>query len=210
MKISYAIPVCNEIQELQSITKYLLKKKSKEDEIVILVDESNHTQEVKDYVEILAEECADQNVSRSYHSLNGDFASHKNYLNSCCTGDWIFQLDADEFPDDYLMQMLPAIIASNPGLDAYWVPRINTVYGITQEHIDKWGWQISHGDRINFPDYQLRLYKNTPEIKWTKKVHEQLVGYKKFGQLPVNDEYCIHHPKSIERQEQQNEFYEKI
>ena len=43
MKISYAIPVCNEIEEIKNLTSYLLKYKSKEDEIVILVDESNHT-----------------------------------------------------------------------------------------------------------------------------------------------------------------------
>jgi len=210
MRISYAIPVCNEIDEIKNITKYLLKTKSDEDEIVILVDESNHTQEVKDYVEMFYEECHDQNVSRVYHKLNKDFAAHKNYLNSCCSGDWIFQLDADEYPDDYLMAMLPAIIASNPDIDAFWVPRINTVHGITNEHIEKWNWALSHGNRINFPDYQLRLYKNTPEIKWERAVHEQLTGYKKFGQLPVNDEYCIHHPKSIERQEQQNKFYETL
>ncbi len=93
------------------------------------------------------------------------------------------------------MQMLPARIASNPNIDAFWVPRINTVSGITNEHIEKWNWALSHGNRINFPDYQLRLYKNTPEIKWNRKVHEQLSGYQKFAQLPVNDEYCLHHPK---------------
>lgn len=210
MKISYAIPVCNEFEEIQNFTQWLLRKKHKDDEIIILIDESNHTPEVRDYVETLASECQDQNVIRAYHSLDGDFAAHKNYLNSLCSGDWIFQLDADEYPDEYLMDTLSIILKANPDIDAYWVPRINIVRGITQEHIDKWGWRISHGERINFPDYQLRLYKNDPEIKWTRKVHEQLVGYKKFGQLPVNDEYCIHHPKTIERQERQNAFYDTL
>jgi hypothetical protein len=208
--ISYAIPVCTERDEIENLTKYLLKYKSKQDEIIILVDELNHTQEVKDYVETFAEECQDQNVIRAYHPLNGDFATHKNYLNSLCSGDWIFQLDADEFPDEYLMSMFTNILAANPDVDAYWVARINTVAGITEAHIQKWGWMMTHGDRINFPDYQLRLYRNNPEIKWTRKVHEQLVGYKKFAQLPANDEYCLHHPKTIERQEQQNKFYETL
>lgn len=208
--ISYAIPVCTEREEIENLVEYLLKKKSADDEIIILIDETNSSGEVRDYVEMVAQECEDQNVVRAYHPLNGDFATHKNYLNSLCSGDWIFQLDADEFPDDYLMSMAPAILAANPDVDAYWVARINTVSGITDAHIKKWGWQLSHGNRINFPDYQLRLYRNKPEIKWTRKVHEQLVGYKKFAQLPVNDEYCLHHPKSIERQEQQNKFYETL
>ena len=210
MKISYAIPVCNEINEIQNITRYLLKTKSANDEIVILIDETNHTPEVRDYVETFAMENIDDNVVRAYHALNGDFSAHKNYLNGLCTGDWIFQLDADEYPDDYLMSTLYDIIEFNPEVEAYWVPRINTVHGITPEHINRWRWRIDEHNRINFPDYQLRLYKNSSEIKWTRKVHEQLTGYKKFGHLPDIIDYCIYHPKTIERQELQNNFYDTL
>ena len=38
MKISYAIPVCNEINELQRLVDFLTKHKREEDEIVILFD----------------------------------------------------------------------------------------------------------------------------------------------------------------------------
>ncbi len=210
MRISYAIPVCNEIDEIQNLTKYLLKHKSEEDEIVILVDETNHTQEVKDYIETFAEENIDDNVIRAYHSLNKDFATHKNYLNSLCSGEWILQLDADEYPDDYLMQAIPWFINEHPDVEAYWLSRINTVTGLTQEHVVKWRWNINDRGWINFPDVQLRLYKNSNDIKWHGKVHEQLVGYKKFAHMPSNPEYCIHHPKSIERQERQNAFYDTI
>ena len=210
MKISYAIPVCNEIEEIENLTKYLLKWKSPEDEIVILVDELNHSQEVKDYVETFAEECIDNNVIRAYHPLDKNFAKHKNYLNSLCSGDWILQLDADEYPDDYLMQAIPYMIDSNPDVEAYWVARINTVTGLTREHIAQWGWQVDREGRINFPDPQMRLYKNSTNIEWQGKVHEKLIGYSKFGQMPTNPEYCLHHPKSIKRQEKQNKFYDTI
>ncbi len=210
MKISYAIPVCNEIDEIQNLTSYLLKHKSKSDEIVILVDESNYTQEVKDYVELFAEENIDDNVIRSYHSLNKDFATHKNYLNSLCSGEWILQLDADEYPDDYLMEAIPWMINQNPDVEAYWLSRINTVKGITDMHISKWNWQVNNKGWVNFPDPQLRLYKNSNEIKWQGNVHERLIGYKKFAHMPSNPEYCLHHPKSIERQERQNAFYDTI
>ena len=210
MKISYAIPVCNEIEEIQNLTQYLLKHKSEEDEIVILVDESNHTQAVKDYVETFAEECHDQNVIRAYHSLNKNFAAHKNHLNSLCSGEWILQLDADEYPDEYLMEAIPWMIEQNPEVEAYWLSRINTVTGLTDAHIEKWGWNINSKGWVNFPDYQMRLYKNTPEIEWMRPVHEILIGYKKFAHMPSNPEYCLLHPKSIERQERQNAFYDTI
>ena len=57
----------------------------------------------------------------------------------------------------------------------------------------------------------MRIYKNdTERIYWTKPVHEQLVGYKKFATLPMDEEYCLYHPKDIKRQERQNNFYETI
>lgn len=210
MKISYAIPVCTEIEEIKNLTSYLLKYKSEEDEIVILVDESNHTQEVKDYVEIFAEENMDANVIRAYHSLNKDFGTHKNYLNSLCSGEWILQLDADEYPDDYLMEAIPWFINEHPDVEAYWVSRINTVTGLTKEHVAKWRWNVNDKEWVNFPDPQLRLYKNSNDINWEGKVHERLIGYKKFAHMPSNPEYCLHHPKSIERQERQNAFYDTI
>ena len=41
MKISYAIPVCNELVELQRLLEFLIKNKREEDEIVILYDSEN-------------------------------------------------------------------------------------------------------------------------------------------------------------------------
>ena len=37
-----------------------------------------------------------------------------------------------------------------------------------------------------------------------------LTGHKTESRLPANDEFCIHHPKSIERQERQNALYETL
>ena len=210
MKISYAIPVCTEIIEIKSLVEYMLKWRREQDEVIILIDEDNSSQEVRDYIELIAEECIDQNFHRYYHSLNKDFASHKNFLNSKCTGDWILQLDADEYPDEYLMEAIPWMIDQNPDVEAYWLSRINTVKGITEEHISKWKWSVDGRGYINFPDPQLRLYKNTSDIKWQGKVLEKLIGYKKYAHMPSNPEYCIHHPKSIKRQERQNAFYDTI
>tara|TARA_R110000824_G_scaffold64609_2_gene168787 strand:+ start:386 stop:1018 length:633 start_codon:yes stop_codon:yes gene_type:complete len=210
MKISYAIPVCNEYEELKRLVEHLLCYIDDNDEIVILTDKGNTTKEIEIYLEEL-KNITTRIIKIYSHSLNKNFSSHKNYLNSKCTGDWIFQIDADEYPDSYLVQGLHYILEQNPNLEACWVSRINTVIGITSEHIQKWRWRLDEHDRINFPDRQLRLYKNIPDrIKWKNKVHEQLIGYKSITQLPDNKEYCLHHPKEIEKQEKQNKFYETI
>ena len=205
MKISYAIPVCNEWVQLEYLLSYLFKHKREQDEIVVQCDKGNTTpsvyqvlEEYKDRIQVIE------------FPLNGDFASFKNNLKDNCSGDYIFQIDADEYPEEYLMSTIEWLIKNNPGTDIFWVPRINTVKGLTQEHIDKWGWRVDHEGRVNFPDYQCRILKNVKRIKWKNKVHEVLTGHKTESQLPANKEFCIYHPKTIERQESQNEFYSTL
>mgnify|MGYP003641941416 FL=1 len=209
MKVSYAIPVCNEIEEIKRLTQFLIKTKNEQDEIVILVDQSNHTQEVKDYVEQFAQECHDQNVTRAYFPLNKDFAAFKNHLNSLCSGDYIYQVDADEMLSEYAVRILPQVLAYNP-VDMIRVPRINTVKGLTQEHISKWRWHVDDKGRVNFPDYQTRIYKNDPGIEWSGKVHEVIIGANSLSHLPLEDPWCLIHDKDITRQEMQNDLYSKI
>jgi len=211
MRISYAIPVCNEIKEIKRLLEFLIKAKRRQDEIVILVDEQNGTEEVKDYVEDFAHQYLDFDfVNVYYHPLNRDFAAHKNFLNGCCKGDYIFQIDADELPDESLLEYLPEILELN-AIDAIWIPRINIVNGITPNHIAKWGWNCNENGWINWPnDAQLRVYANKPEIKWERKVHERLTGYKTISKFPDQKEFALWHVKDIARQERQNEFYETI
>ena len=205
MKISYAIPVHNEYEEIDRLLEYLLKYKRKEDEIVVQCDQGNTTGNVyevlnkyKDKVHIIE------------FPLNRDFASFKNNLKNNCSGEWIFQIDADEVPDEYLITTLPFILKENPNTEVFWVPRINTVHGITSEHIQKWGWVKDNDGRINFPDFQCRILQNSPKIQWISKVHEVLYGHTSQTKLPENDEFCLIHPKSLQRQEQQNTLYNTI
>lgn len=205
MRISYAIPVCNEWMQLEYLLNYLFKHKREQDEIVVQCDKGNTTPSVYQVLE----EYKDK-IKVIEFPLNGDFASFKNNLKDNCSGDYIFQIDADEYPEEYLMSTIEWLIKNNPGTDIFWVPRINTVKGLTQEHIDKWGWRVDEDGRVNFPDYQCRILKNVKRIKWKNKVHEVLTGHKTESQLPANKEFCIYHPKDIERQEKQNEFYDTI
>mgnify|MGYP003331674003 CR=1 FL=1 len=135
--------------------------------------------------------------------------SFKNNLIKHCSKDIIFQIDADEYPHTELITNLPAIMENNPEIDVFLVPRINTVEGLTQEHINKWRWNVQDG-RVNFPDYQWRIWRNGKDIKWKNKVHEVLDGYDIYTVLPPLDECCLYHPKTIDRQEKQNNYYESI
>ncbi|MBC8304898.1 MAG: glycosyltransferase [Pelagibacterales bacterium] len=210
MRISYAIPVHNERAEIERLLVYLMEKKRDVDEIIVMLDSSSVTKEVRDYVEDFVMTNEPKDISVISHPLNRDFATHKNFLNRHCNGDWIFQIDADEYPDSYLIEMLHHTLEDNPNVEAYYVPRINEVSGITPYHLRMWGWNVDDRNRVNFPDYQMRIYRNKECIHWIRPVHEQLVGYKGFGKLPANDEYCLWHPKDINRQEMQNKFYDTI
>lgn len=207
MKISYAITVCNEIDEITRLMNFLLKAKRKEDEIVILFDKKNGTPEVWDRIaELKGDPCC------SYHAktFKHHFADWKNQLTELCTGDYIFQIDADEIPHDILIEQLPEILENNPDNEVYLVPRVNTVSGLTQEHIAKWRWNVDAEDRVNWPDYQWRIWKNKPEIQWKNKVHEVLTGHKTYSLLPAMPELALYHPKTIKRQQQQNDYYDTL
>ena len=207
MKISYAVTVCNEFIEIQRLMRILLEHKRLRDNIVVLYDCKNGDPEIENFL-------------RS-HSVNGEFMWHKaefdghfadwkNKLTSFCTGDYIFQIDADEIPHTKLLELLPEIIEENIECDVIMVPRINTVDGLTEEHVRKWGWHINERGWVNWPDEQWRIYKNNSNLKWVNKVHERIDGYKTWTHLPIKEEFALYHPKTIERQERQNEYYNKL
>ena len=90
------------------------------------------------------------------------------------------------------------------------VPRINTVEGLTEAHIQKWGWNVNEKGWVNFPDVQTRIYKNSDKIYWVNKVHERIVGFESYTNFPADEIYCIRHPKTIDRQERQNNYYDTL
>jgi len=201
MKISYAITVCNELEEIKCLIPFLLEHKRPEDEIVVLWDE-NGDLKVWEYVISIPE----PRHFRDY--FNKNFSEWKNKLSLICKGDYIFQIDADEIPNSNLVENLPAILENN--VDVILVPRVNTVQGITQQHIQHWDWKQNDKGWIQWPDFQWRIYKNDPEIKWKNKIHEVLDGFKTYSNLPEIEEYALYHPKTIDRQEKQNNFYSTL
>jgi hypothetical protein len=207
MKISYAITVCNEFLEIQRLVRFLLQHKRIQDNIVILYDEANGDPEIESFLRSHS-----QNEEFTWHKgkFERHFADWKNKLSSLCNGDYIFQIDADEYPSEDLIQNLPEIIELNPEMDIYLVPRVNTVEGLTPEHIAKWGWNVTDTGWVNWPDYQWRIWRNVPEIKWVNKVHERLDGFKTYTMLPDVEYFALYHPKTIDKQEKQNNYYDTL
>jgi|TARA_B110000438_G_scaffold132806_1_gene128800 glycosyltransferase involved in cell wall biosynthesis len=207
MKISYAITVCNELNEITHLLNLLIKKKRKQDEIVILFDKKNGTPEVWNRLtELKGDDCCTYHAKTFKHH----FADWKNQLTELCSGDYIFQIDADEYPHDSLISQLPIILEANPENDVYLIPRVNTVDGLKDEHIQKWGWRVNDKGWVNWPDYQWRVWKNKPEIKWVNKVHEKLDGHRTYATLPDMEGLSLYHPKKIDRQIKQNEYYNTL
>ena len=162
MKISYSMLVHNETDTLEKLLKFLVKWKQPQDEIVILDDYSDDekTKQILDFY------VSAHDIVYEQRNLLGDFASQKNHLKSMGGGDYSFNLDADEMISLWLIKNIHEIIEANEGIDLIYLPRINTVEGLTQQHIQAWGWQVNQEGWINFPDWQGRVFRNRPNIRW--------------------------------------------
>jgi len=211
MKISFAITVCNELEEIKTLIPFLLENKRVEDEIVILVDISKEDNgELRGWLNETKQSLILKNdpIKIYEDKFQGHFANWKNKLNDYCVGDYIFQIDADEMISEYMVKHLHEILEMNKQVDLIFVPRINTVNGLTEEHVKQWGWKVNEKGWVNFPDSQGRVFRKG--MIWYGKVHERIIGGQKFSSLPLDEEYCILHHKQIGRQEKQNNFYKTI
>lgn len=205
--ISFLVTTKNEGNYVNQLLQQLVTIISSEDEIVILDDYSDDELTLH----ILSEFSESyRNVNIFKHNLNKNFAEHKNFGKEKCSQFWIFQIDADELLSDYLANNIHTLLEYNQDIDLFLVPRINIVDGLTQDDVLKWNWRLNENGFVNFPDFQMRLFKNLSNIKWVNKVHERIEGFEKYAQLPAEENWSLIHHKHIERQRRQNEFYQTI
>ena len=216
MKISYLVTVHNETLELLQLIEKLkthIDFVAPNDEVVILDDFSDNPDTIK-----ILDKAKSYGFTVVQHALNKNFAEHKNYGSKRCVGDYIVQIDADEYLYPALLNNMHELIKSNPTVELYRVPRVNIVRGATDNDARSWGWHMTKlpefGDLpiINWGnggDYQSRIYKNSLKIQWQKPLHETIVGASIVAHLPKEVDYAIIHDKTIDRQRAQNEFYNK-
>jgi glycosyltransferase involved in cell wall biosynthesis len=202
MKISYGITVHNESDELNKLLEMLLTRIDEEDEIVICVDGDD-----KDIQSIIERHEQHKQIIAYKRKLDGNFSDQKNSVIEKSTGDYIFHIDADEYPHETLLEQLKQIIEMNDGVDLIWIPRVNTVEGFTDADVKRWGWRITENGWVNYPDYQSRVFRRDKSIRWKRPLHELIDGCKTYAHLPPHEELSLYHPKTMKKQEQQNLFY---
>ena len=202
VKISYAICVCNEDRELNSLVNFLLKVKGEEDEINILVDSTNVTPEVREVLKSY-----DDKIVVNERAFDGKFSDHRNYHATKCKGDYIFAIDADEMPQEALITNIKTFEG-----DIMYVPRINICPGYTADWITDYKFNLNEMGWVNWPDYQGRYYKNNGEIKWSNDLHEKLEGPNpdKVAMLEAKPLIALWHIKTVERQDRQRAYYESL
>lgn len=203
MTISYAILTHNEGEYIEKLLSFLVNNKRSKDEIVVVDDYSDDklTQQILSKYK--------NSIILKYNKFENE-EQQRNYLESLCTKDYIFIFDADEIIHEKFIKVLPQLLETNPNIEMFYVPRINTIEGLTLTHVAKWGWRVNEKNWVNFPDYQMRLHKNLPHIKWEGFLHSKMVGYNSYVALPAEEIFSILHHKKIDRQEQQNNQYDKI
>jgi hypothetical protein len=194
MIISYAITVCNESKDLYSLIAFLKKVKDVDDEINILVDTVHVSQQVLKVVDFFKDD-----IIVNKRDFNGDFSEHRNYHITKCKGDYIVVIDADEMPQEKLIKSLKNIIQESDA-ELIYIPRINLVPGFTQEWLNKFKFKINEIGWINWPDYQGRIFKNIPSIRYINKLHEDINCEGKKVGLPIDPSIALWHIKSIEKQ----------
>ena len=205
MKISYGITVHNESEELNKLLEILVNNTDTEDEIIICDDYSDR--KTKDVIEHWDLHSPDSKSIKTYQrKLDGNFSDQKNSVIEQADGDYIFHIDADEYPHETLLAQLKQILEIND-VDMLWIPRVNTVEGFTDEDVKKWGWRISEQGWVNYPDYQSRVFRNRDDIRWRRPLHEYINGCDTYSHLPPHESLSLYHPKTKEKQEQQNQFY---
>lgn len=204
--ISYGITVCNEKAELKRLLDCLIPHLDKNDEIIVLQDIMNEDLEITHLISSYGDR-----VVHLQDRLEGDFSKFKNKLIKSAKGYYLFQIDADEVPAESLLVGIKSILRENKRFDCFLVPRINIVRGITEDWLKKWNWTQNKDGYINYPDYQMRLFRvRGTTIHWENKVHETLVGFKRLKELPMDTyDYCLFHDKNIDNQIMQNKFYDK-
>lgn len=212
MKLSYLITCSNETETLRNLLGQVHNLQDPEDEIVIVLDSDCKDNKKTKWI---LDNWKDRCWYHLEHSLNHDYSEHKNWGAKQCSGEYIFQIDGDECPTETLLLNIKDIIGANPGIEAFWIPRINDFRGVTQEHANKWNWRLTESTTykrplVNWPDPQCRVFKNEPSrIKWVGRLHERIEGNNNFVYLPFDEDLALYHDKTIERQVETNLRYNK-
>ena len=199
ISFSYAITVHNE--SIKTLIDRLREYVSVSDEIVILDDYSTNEETLRQISR------ADVVIRKKF--LN-HYGNHKNILFDFCKGAYIFQLDGDELPTEDLLKSIKTLVSNKPTIELFRIPRENYLDGLVDENTKQYKFKIDKKERINYPDYQGRIYKNKTHIRWVGTVHERITGHTTSYDLKQNTSNFILHRKELSKQIISNQKYNDI
>lgn len=143
VNLSYLLTIHNEGKSVYNLLDRLDHHIRGTNDEIVIIDDYSTDQTTVDAIQKIVKAHPKGYVKVYQHSLNNDYGTHKNYGNSLCKNEWIFQIDGDELPHTELLINVKDIIAENPSVELFFVPRVNDFIGVTQEHAMKWGWRLS-------------------------------------------------------------------
>lgn len=115
-----------------------------------------------------------------YHWQN-DFSHKRNFVSYHVTGDMYVRLDADDSINPKSVDKIRDI--ARQALDN----KVSIVYGYYNYSRDQWG-------NVNAAHWREVIVKNTPNIYWNKKIHENLLPRNKADyKIDINEEIVIEH-----------------
>ena len=117
--------------------------------------------------------------------------------------DWAIVIDGDERMDEVDVQKIPELIKLD--IDLVWLPR---------QHYRAWDRSICENTDLSiYADWQARMVRVMPHIRWVRKVHEQLRGIEKGRELKELSNPVIKHfgfMKSKERLDSIKELCDRL
>ena len=143
----------------------------------VLVDDSEST----DGTPEKAAQWADQVLEKSY---SGSQAEERNFAASQLPGDidWILMVDADEVFSMGFLEGMHRLVSQQEHYSGVRGTHIK----VSEATAFKFP-RINLPDGIDFPDWQVRFYRNLPEMHWVGHPHDKLYR----GDVRVDEVSCL-------------------
>lgn len=201
--ITFLITACNEKRELEENLKFVNAFKQNGDEVLVLLDEGKSDNEILQ----IAKDGSDRVI---FQTLNKDFSAFKNFGIKEARNNHVLHLDADEIVNAVIVQVIRNIICNKNDVSGIHIPRINIVNNASSEDLRRFNFTINENGWINWPDYQPRFINKLSGIHFVNKVHETFNDHSKTVFLEASAPYALLHIKDIDKQKQQNQFYDTL
>lgn len=125
-----------------------------------------------------------------FHQWNNSFSEARNHSLKYATGEWIFQIDADE---ELIKDDIPVLFKAlkNPEIDAIMVQIVSSLNSGKSE------------SRHNVE----RIFRNNGKIHYEGRVHNRLVGFENPGLYPVR---LMHYGYDLDKETSEMKFQRRI